>query len=672
MRNASWKIMAATLAVGLTPNVTPGADIVMDASLNTDGNNRWENIATDPADMEGLLDTANGVTRVAVSSTVDGITAAYDFPGGGENSHGAKFVRISDGSDVSFGNLEWNNSPVSLEIWFKPDPAASYTENGDILFETGGGIGLGVFYNDGMLQVGRNSQPRVINHDVSAVADEFIQVVVTYDSSTGTDNLVLYVNGQHAVTASGTSGNWCGGDAAALAQRGGANVGGLGGGQMNSQSFHGQMAIFRAYRNRILTPVEVEANYEAVANQLFSNLTATEVTTSSALLGAVLSSDVSAATLVWDTSDKGTDDTGDWSGNLGLGALVEGPVSGTATGLAADTFYVFRFFTAPDAWSAPAFFATELTAAQTPVFTTVEAATPVSIALAWEDNATTETGYVLKRALSTAGPFDVVAELPANTSSYVDSGLTPETTYFYQLAAVNNNNQSQTAFDDCQASATTPPLPLIRCQLGVLSMGTLGGLNPATGEAWKVGDLYRLVFITSANTTGASTDISTYNAFVQGVAEASTAFDLSGATWNVIGSTGAVAARDNTATHPTEDGPGEAIYLMDGETVIANDYADLWGGINNFLNLDENAELFNTDRVLTGSQVNGTQPTDGRVLGGSTEDPPRIMTGRSDRTGGGWMLNFNALTTQEYPVFAMSEPLTIESGAPAGTIIVIR
>jgi len=75
----------------------------------------------------------------------------------------------------------------------------------------------------------------------------------------------LYVNGALASTTSGiTGGDWSGGDGAALGTLGQANTGGIGNGQANTESFDGEMAIFRAYRDRVLTAGEVADNYNAV------------------------------------------------------------------------------------------------------------------------------------------------------------------------------------------------------------------------------------------------------------------------------------------------------------------------------------------------------------------------------------------------------------------------
>ncbi|OVE75448.1 hypothetical protein BVX97_04530 [bacterium E08(2017)] len=239
---------------GASAQPTAGADIYLDAGLDDGLNTTWE----DSLSVWNLtLDTANGVAHVAnPGSGLPGITGAYDFPGGVSGAGGA--------SGASF-NGGWDLQPVSIEMWFKPDSTADDGQaNGQILFETGGSSGLGIFYNDGAIQVGADTTEVISSFDVSSVANEFIQVVLTYDV-TGTDEFILYVNGVLADTGNRSDSDWSGSDAAALAAKGASNVGGRGSGDQNTDSFEGQIAIFRAYRDQILTPAEVMANYESIA-----------------------------------------------------------------------------------------------------------------------------------------------------------------------------------------------------------------------------------------------------------------------------------------------------------------------------------------------------------------------------------------------------------------------
>jgi len=192
-------------------------------------------------------------------------------------------------------------------------------------------------------------------------------------------------------------------------------------------------------------------------------------------------------------------------------------------------------------------------------------------------------------------------------------------------------------------------------QLGILTPGTLSGNNPATGVPWAVGDQYRFAFFTSEKTIAESADIATYNAWVQGLADASTAYDIGagdGVTWNVIGSTATVDARDNTSTNPTVE-TGHAIFLLDGSTVVANDYADLWDGeIQNIIDLTEKGVVY-TWWPWTGTNLSGTATA---PLGNGGQ----VAQGRSDVTTEWiWRVNTWDPPTTQHNMYALSDPLVV-------------
>lgn len=229
------------------------------------------------------------------------------------------------------------------------------------------------------------------------------------------------------------------------------------------------------------------------------------------------------------------------------------------------------------------------------------------------------------------------------------------------------------------ALAATSAQSAVIGQLGILQDSANGGLNPNTGVAWAPGDTYRLVFVTSTTTTATSTDIGTYNAFVQGVANAA---GLGSVTWNAVGSTATVDARDNVGANPGVDGTGEMTILMDGLTIIANDNADLWNGIVNTVvgtgdpatengrsvYFNENGDQLLTDRVFTGTKTDGTANTEGsgRILGGSLTESGVVATGSTFSTfpaafwpGERWLVDFSMPNTSELPMYGMSETLTV-------------
>lgn len=78
-----------------------------------------------------------------------------------------------------------------------------------------------------------------------------------------------------------------------------------------------------------------------------------------------------------------------------------------------------------------------------------------SLTVNWSDNATNETNYVLERSQN-GTTFTTIATLPANTTSYNEIGLTPNTQYYYRVKATNATDSSVYT---ANASITTPPVP---------------------------------------------------------------------------------------------------------------------------------------------------------------------------------------------------------------------
>jgi hypothetical protein len=90
---------------------------------------------------------------------------------------------------------------------------------------------------------------------------------------------------------------------------------------------------------------------------------------------------------------------------------------------------------------------------------TVSTASGGSLILDWIDNSTNETGFFIERSTSPTGTFVRVATVLASTKtsrgtggrSYIDTSLTPGTTYYYRVVAVNTKGMSSPA----AASGTT-------------------------------------------------------------------------------------------------------------------------------------------------------------------------------------------------------------------------
>ncbi|CAL1518078.1 fibronectin type III domain-containing protein [Chitinophaga sp. MM2321] len=114
------------------------------------------------------------------------------------------------------------------------------------------------------------------------------------------------------------------------------------------------------------------------------------------------------------------------------------------------------------------FFADTLTLPAVPVAPSNTKATAVSynkINLTWNDNSNNETGFEIYRAAAQAGPYNIVATTAANATTYADSLLTAQTTYYYQVKAINKYGNSGVSLSDIsglrydyyEASYTTLP-----------------------------------------------------------------------------------------------------------------------------------------------------------------------------------------------------------------------
>lgn len=94
-----------------------------------------------------------------------------------------------------------------------------------------------------------------------------------------------------------------------------------------------------------------------------------------------------------------------------------------------------------------------------------------TINLAWKDNSTNETGFVVERASSANGTFTKIATTAAGAVTYSNTGLTQNTTYYYRLRAIGpSGNSAYTAVVSAKTFSTT---------FATLAGGTLtvGGTN---------------------------------------------------------------------------------------------------------------------------------------------------------------------------------------------------
>ena len=163
----------------------------------------------------------------------------------------------------------------------------------------------------------------------------------------------------------------------------------------------------------------------------------------------LLNEDANDVTLVWAKSDEGETDLSSWTNADGGGSYSFGGasqddlLSHSIPGLDGDTIYFFRFFATSDAgsdWSEASSFATGLGESPAPGdLTATPQDTPVGIRvdLSWTDSYNNETGFVIQRSTDAAfgGATDEFT-VGANETSFSDSSIVPNTTYFYRIAAL--------------------------------------------------------------------------------------------------------------------------------------------------------------------------------------------------------------------------------------------
>ena len=212
-----------------------------------------------------------------------------------------------------------------------------------------------------------------------------------------------------------------------------------------------------------LDNLELTGGIEAPPAFAWSNEVTTSISSTSALATAEVGSALTETVLVWEEAATAPSplpgSTNDWSYRASLGPTNAGSVSAQMTGLASDTEYLWRFYgvdATTSAWSSAASFSTGLSTGQAPSFVSaVGTVSGLGILLNWIDNADFETGYVLRRAEAPGGPYSFSTNLPMNTTSYEDEGLSLSTTYYYQLAATNAATGTSTGFASCQTNAAT-------------------------------------------------------------------------------------------------------------------------------------------------------------------------------------------------------------------------
>ncbi|MCC5788295.1 MAG: Ig-like domain-containing protein [Opitutales bacterium] len=731
---ACLAIALSTVAVQADPgplDPTPGYDIYFNASSENNSSEEWENLASENVGLELDKSTNSEVEHLSISSaeTDTEISAAFKFPGGFTgNEGGAELVESGTSNRLSFQDEGWQNQPVTFEIWFKPHDLYPGPENGQILFETGGGTGMGFFINNNELQFRKKpGSGGVVTYNLAEdpldlllgpATEEFMQAVFTFNNSTG--DMQLFINGVLASSGTGGSGSWSGGDNAAFGTRGGTGVGSFGGGDSQPESFAGEIAVIRAYKDRILNPDEVAVNFKTFvidetppeitsfnpANNdtgIYPGIDPLEATFTESIEltgeGSVtlknLNDTSGSSDVTFDLPDAAVTTDGNQSllisppQNLPFEANIAVLISDDAVrdlpgnlfaGISDES--IWNFTTAEENTSPP------VITAQTPETGQTGVGIGTTITATFDQNILAGSGDIVLKNLNEETSSLNIPITDTDQISIDENvlSITPETlpeggdSYAILIPETALRNFSDVAFAGITSDEEwTFSTSNLAGQLGVLDMQANGNINPDTEQPWQVGDRYRLVFISServdptdSNTYGDLDDINTWNGMIQNFADNATGHDLTSVTWSIIGSTVEVDARDNTATNPQVHGDGHPIMLIDGASILAGDYHELWGGpdngLRNSINFTENQgetidEASGGTTPYTGTTTEGTAVESFLVLRDVSESElERIQQGKSDSPLG-WVDASNdgsQLASQgENSIYGMSEPLFV-------------
>lgn len=207
----------------------------------------------------------------------------------------------------------------------------------------------------------------------------------------------------------------------------------------------------RAYYSSTNSAYSNEAN----ATTPYATPAAPSVLTATALSSSLIS-------LSW--TDNSDNETGfKIERKIGAGGswaqIITPPANSNSTtnvGLTQNTAYYYRIrATNVNVDSPYSNEATATTLYSTPTVPQALAATVISSAqinLSWTDNSALETGFKLERKTGAGGTWAEIASLDANVSSYNNTGLSQNTSYYYRIRAFNVNAYSDYSNE---ASATT-------------------------------------------------------------------------------------------------------------------------------------------------------------------------------------------------------------------------
>ncbi len=269
------------------------------------------------------------------------------------------------------------------------------------------------------------------------------------------------------------------------------------------------------------------------------------------------------------------------------------------------------------------------------------------INLTWTDNATDETTYYIERSVGSSTTYSVIATLPANSTSYANTGLSASTQYNYRVRAYNASGTKTTQWSGYSniASATTPGT--------TTSYTVTTSSSPTAGGTTSGGGTYA----SGATVTVSASPSSCYN-FVSWTENGVTVTTSANYSFTVTGNRTLVANfSQKTYTVSTSSSPATGGTTSGGGSKACGSTATVTATANSgysFANWTENGTVVSTSAsysfTVTGNRTlvaNFTATTTSYTI--STSSSP---------SNGGW--------TSGGGTYASGATVTVSAGANAG------
>jgi hypothetical protein len=202
---------------------------------------------------------------------------------------------------------------------------------------------------------------------------------------------------------------------------------------------------------------------------------------------------------------------------------------------------------------------------------------------------------------------------------------------------------------------------IVFCGLAIRPWFEVAASPIVTPAGLQPGDTYRLLFVTTSDTTATSSNITDYNAFVTAQAYSEPMLASLGTTWKAVASTATESAIENTGTNPAV--MGQPIYNLAG-SLLATSNADLWdGALSSPVMFDEHGAAPHPghQEVWTGTELNGAAGDPDEVLGSATPS-----WGLSD-SATSWIYAGHGTypASGEHTFYAISGVLTVPAPEPS-------